>query len=130
MTKFNFPNAFSLYSRLSLGGGRGWLTGEHGLVIDNIAEATVVTSAGDILKVSETENADLFWAIRGGGGNFGVVTEFVLCLHPQRDTVFSHCESASGLISSSIILTEYFSLCIPAKLSTPACRRNQLVDEI
>jgi FAD/FMN-containing dehydrogenase len=52
-------------------------------------QATVVTARGDVLTVSTTENADLFWAIRGAGCNFGVVTEFVLQLHPQRRTVFA-----------------------------------------
>ncbi|KAF8600287.1 FAD-binding domain-containing protein [Ceratobasidium sp. AG-I] len=75
---------------LTLGGGRGWLTGEHGLVIDNMVGATVITSASEILEVSEAKNPDLFWAIRGGGGNFGVITEFLFRLHPQRDTVFHH----------------------------------------
>jgi len=62
--------------------------GEHGHVIDNIVQATVVIADGSILTASEHENADLFWAVRGGGSNFGVVTEFVLKMHPQRPTVF------------------------------------------
>ncbi|KAH9965223.1 FAD-binding domain-containing protein [Russula dissimulans] len=73
---------------LLLGGGYGFLSGEHGLVIDNLVKATVVTARGDILTTSSTENPDLFWGIRGAGCNFGVVTEFVLRLHPQRRTVF------------------------------------------
>jgi len=73
---------------LLLGGGYGFLTGEHGLALDNLVQATVVTARGEILIVSATENADLFWGIRGAGCNFGVVTEFVLQLHPQRRTVF------------------------------------------
>jgi len=73
---------------LILGGGYGFLSGEHGLVIDNLVQATVVTAHGDILTVSSAENPDLFWGIRGAGCNFGVVTEFVLRLHPQRRTVF------------------------------------------
>jgi FAD/FMN-containing dehydrogenase len=52
-------------------------------------QATIVTASGASLTVSESENADLFWAIRGGGSNFGVCTEFVLRLHPQRHTVFA-----------------------------------------
>ncbi|CAE6494141.1 unnamed protein product [Rhizoctonia solani] len=69
---------------LILGGGFGWLCSQYGLVIDNLVQATVVTSSGKILTAFDSENPDLFWAIRGGGGNFGVVTEFVLRLHEQR----------------------------------------------
>ncbi|TFK73016.1 FAD-binding domain-containing protein [Pluteus cervinus] len=74
---------------LILGGGYGFLTGAHGMVIDNLVEATIVTANGSVLKASETENPDLFFGIRGGGGNFGVVTEFVLKLYPQRRTVYA-----------------------------------------
>ncbi|CAE6532888.1 unnamed protein product [Rhizoctonia solani] len=74
---------------LILGGGFGWLCGEHGLVIDNLIQATVITSAGEIITANQSENPDLFWALRGGGGNFGVVTEFVLKLHDQRPDLYS-----------------------------------------
>jgi FAD/FMN-containing dehydrogenase len=66
----------------SLGGGSGWLTRKHGLAVDNVRAARVVTAAGEIVRADETENTDLFWAIRGGGGNFGVVTSFEYALHP------------------------------------------------
>ncbi|KAG8764039.1 hypothetical protein FRC12_008327 [Ceratobasidium sp. 428] len=70
-------------------GGFGWLCSQYGLVIDNVVQYTLVTSSGDILTVSESANPDLFWALRGGGGNFGVVTEFVLKLYKQRPDLYS-----------------------------------------
>jgi hypothetical protein len=67
---------------LTLGGGLGWLRRKHGLSIDNLLSVDIVTANGQFHTASETKNADLFWGIRGGGGNFGVVTQFEYRLHP------------------------------------------------
>jgi FAD/FMN-containing dehydrogenase len=71
----------------TLGGGFGHLTRKHGLAIDNLLSAEVVTSTGEIVRASESENADLFWALRGGRGNFGIVTRFEFEAHPVRSEV-------------------------------------------
>lgn len=74
---------------LTLGGGFGWLSRRYGLTIDNLLSAEMVTTSGKKILASESENPDLFWAIRGGGGNFGVATTFNFQLHPVGPEVLS-----------------------------------------
>ena len=72
---------------LTLGGGLGWLMGKHGMAVDNLRAVELVTATGDIVRASAEEHPDLFWAVRGGGGNFGVATWLEFELHPVGPTV-------------------------------------------
>src|ERR671922_826408 len=74
---------------LTLGGGVGFLMRKHGLAVDNLLAAEVVTAEGRVVQASADQHSDLFWALRGGGGNFGVVTAFRFELHPVGPTVMA-----------------------------------------
>jgi FAD/FMN-containing dehydrogenase len=74
---------------LTLGGGIGWIMRKYGLTIDNLLSVDIVTAGGELLTVSETQNSDLFWGVRGGGGNFGIAIEFEFRLHALGPDVFA-----------------------------------------
>ena len=72
---------------LTLGGGLGWLMAKYGLALDNLHSVEIVTAEGKVMRATKNEQADLFWALRGGGGNFGVATSFEYQLHPVGPTI-------------------------------------------
>ncbi|MBA4054684.1 MAG: oxidoreductase [Marivirga sp.] len=90
-------------SGLTLGGGLGHLTRKHGLAIDNLIEADVVLADGQLVTASETKHQDLFWAIRGGGGNFGVITSFLFKMHDAGTVsggpMLWHLEDSEAMMS-------------------------------
>ena len=111
---------------LTLGGGIGWLNGKHGLACDNVLAADIVTSDGRLLTVSPDQHADLYWAIRGGGGNFGVVTSFTYRLHPVGQVLAGalsfpaeRTREVLGSIPSSPLLAPTTSRCRPVWGVTP-----------
>ncbi|MDA0799824.1 MAG: FAD-binding oxidoreductase [Chloroflexi bacterium] len=104
---------------LTLGGGLGWLMGKYGMTVDNVRGAEVVTATGDVVRASATENPDLLWALKGGGGNFGVVTSFEYDLHEVGPMI------TGGLVAfpfeeAGVVLRKYrdFAANLPDELTT------------
>lgn len=105
---------------LTLGGGIGWLNGKHGLACDNLIAADVVTADGSVLHASAAENADLFWALRGGSGNFGVVTSFVYRLYPVSRLLTGTLVFSPEQTRQALHLYDDFARACPDELSTLA----------
>jgi hypothetical protein len=103
-------------SGLVLGGGTGWLTRRFGLSCDNVEEFSLVTADGSIVRADAKENPDLFWALRGGGGNFGVVTEFEVKLHPLSSVVLAEGLTAEAGIRPLLELWRDFMAEAPLDL--------------
>ncbi len=97
---------------LTLGGGHGYLTRRHGLTIDNLLEAEVVLADGRLVTASASERPDLFWALRGGGGNFGVVTSFTFRLHPVHTVV---CGPTAWPVSAAADILTWYRDFLPAQ---------------
>lgn len=103
---------------LTLGSGLGWLAGKYGLACDNLLSVDLVTADGRFLKVSATENADLFWGVRGGGGNFGVVTFFAYRLHPVSSVLAGPVLYPFAKAKEVLRFYAGFSRAIPDELNT------------
>jgi FAD binding domain/Berberine and berberine like len=103
---------------LTLGGGLGWLNGRYGLACDNLISADVATADGQLLRASAQENADLFWGIRGGGGNFGVVTSFQYQLHSVELVLAGGLSYPLSLASQILRFYDDFVKAAPDELST------------
>jgi FAD/FMN-containing dehydrogenase len=105
---------------LTLGGGLGWLNGKHGLACDNLISADVVTADGRLLTASEEENENLFWGLRGGGGNFGVVTSFEYRLHPVGSVLGGGLRYGAAEARDFLRFYREFASTCPDELSTAA----------
>ena len=105
---------------LTLGGGLGWLNGRHGLACDNLVAADVATADGRLLRANDEENHDLFWGIRGGGGNFGVVTSLEYRLHPVDWVLAGGVAYPLSVASRVLRFYDDFVKSAPDELSTAA----------
>ena len=103
---------------LTLGGGIGWLMGKYGLTIDSLLTVEIVTADGRVLRASATEHADLFWGVRGGGGNFGIVTAFQFQLHPVGPVLAGMVLHPVDRASEVLHFYREFSSTAPDELTT------------
>jgi FAD/FMN-containing dehydrogenase len=124
--RFGLATPGGVFSRtgiggLTLGGGLGWLRNPYGLSCDNLIAAEVVTASGDVVHTHESENADLLWGLRGGGGNFGVVTEFTYRLHPVGPEVmfvFAFFDGSGENLTEAIRFYRDFATSAPDPVSS------------
>ena len=116
---------------LTLTGGIGWKVRKYGLALDNVAAAEVVTADGEVVQASAEENPELFWAIRGGGGNFGIVTAFDFAAHPTTDVFFGKIAFAASEAATVIqgwadyLRTAPEELTSTADFANPFARRTR-----
>ncbi|MFF0268975.1 FAD-binding oxidoreductase [Kribbella sp. NPDC004536] len=109
---------------LTLSGGMGWKVRKYGLALDSLVAVDIVTAAGDVVRASADENADLFWAVRGGGGNFGVVTAFEFAAHPTTDIHFGKVVFPAAEIADVLPRWADYLPTAPAELTSIASFAN------
>ncbi|TCC29404.1 FAD-binding oxidoreductase [Kribbella speibonae] len=109
---------------LTLTGGIGWKVRKYGLALDSLVAAEVVTAAGDVVRASVDQNPELFWAIRGGGGNFGIVTAFEFAAHPTTDIHFGKVVFAANEIADVLPRWAEYLRTAPAELTSIASFAN------
>lgn len=105
---------------LTLGGGIGWLMGKYGLSIDNLVSVEIVTADGELLTASAEEHPDLFWALRGGGGNFGIVTSLEYLAHPVRTVLAGPVLHEMSQARSVLAFHREFTRTVPDELTVGA----------
>ncbi|MGW7686613.1 FAD-binding oxidoreductase [Kribbella sp. NPDC054772] len=109
---------------LTLSGGMGWKVRKYGLAMDSLVAAQLVTATGDVVRASADENAELFWALRGGGGNFGIVTAFEFAAHPTTDIYFGKVVFPAAEIAEVLQGWADYLRTAPAELSSIAAFAN------
>src|SRR6266481_5419304 len=109
---------------LTLGGGLGWLAGKHGLACDNLLSVDLVTAEGMMLTASAADDAELFWGLHGGGGNFGIVTSFEYRLHPIGPLLAGPVFYPFPKAKEALALYRDFATSIPDEVNTVAALMN------